>query len=294
MNKIYDKLLLAFAALALLAGVGFYVAKSGAIPSAQSSGGLQSADNPYQAIPLMDSSSESTSWPDPELQSTGWTYDVFTPPKIFIGENGEFMAEGWVPPPPPAPFGVYLVEVKRDLYRLQIEGYIEEDRTDDSKSLVLLFDKEKQSSVRARVGQEQAESEFKLLDFSIERIRKSESEIYKEVKATILDTRSGEEVVLTEGEKLYDAGITVVLASHEDATFHLELKEAGQTFKTATGEYILKEINLEGNSVTVEKLADEERESEMQSLSPQAPIKQQAEPESTKTEAAEQSFDFNF
>lgn len=298
MNKVYDKLLLALAGLALLAGLGFYLLKSSSIPSARLEVATQSADNPYQAIPVPTSSDAVTTWPDTTEQSTGWIYDVFTPPKIFIDEKGAFSAEGWVPPPPPEPFGVYLVEVKRDLYRLQIEGYIEEDRSDASKSLVLLFDEEKQMSVRSRVGQEKTDSEFKLLDFSIERIRESDSEIYKKAKATLLDTRSGEEVILTEGEKFYDAGVTVVLASDEDASFQLELKEAGQSFKTSTGEYVLEEINLEESSVTVKKLGDEEREPETQLLnsriSVESPINEQPQSATTEAEEPSESFDFVF
>jgi hypothetical protein len=297
MNKIYDKLLLALAVLVLLAGVGFYVVKSGTIPSAQLTVALQPADHAYLAIPVPATSDVSASWPDPEVQSTGWTYDVFTPPKIFIGENGEFRAEGWVPPPPPPPFGVYLVEVKRDLYRLQIEGYLEDDPNDSSKSLVLFFDEGSQRSVRARVGQVKAESGFELIDFNIERIRKSESEIYKEAKATIMDMRSGEQVLLTQGEPLYDTGISVVLASRQDPSFNLELNEAGQAFKTSLGEYVLKEINLEQSTVTVEKKGNEERESETQLLSSGAPtttINPRAESVTTEAEETQESFDFVF
>jgi NOL1/NOP2/fmu family ribosome biogenesis protein len=51
---------------------------------------------------------------------------VFTPPKIFIDENGQFSEEGWEPPVPPPPFGIYLSKIERKPYRIQIEGYIEE------------------------------------------------------------------------------------------------------------------------------------------------------------------------
>ena len=103
MNKVYDKLLLALAGLALLAGLGFYLLKSSAIPSARPEVATQPADNPYQAIPVPTSSDAVATWPDTDAQSTGWIYDVFTPPKIFIDEKGAFSAEGWVPPPPPEP-----------------------------------------------------------------------------------------------------------------------------------------------------------------------------------------------
>ena len=63
MNKIYDKLLLAVAVLALLGGVGFYVMKSGELPSATPQVG-QPGDNPYQAIPVPTSAEVAATWPE--------------------------------------------------------------------------------------------------------------------------------------------------------------------------------------------------------------------------------------
>ena len=194
MNKIYDKLLLALAVLALLAGVGFYVMKSGALPSAQPQVG-QPADNPYQAIPVSVPSEITATWPEAtetSRQPALELYDVFTPPEIYIDNDGTFIFK----PPyddtkPKPPFGVYLAGIERDVYRIQLEGYIEEDLTDASKSLLLLFNEETQTQVRARVGQEKADAEFKLLDFTIERLRDEDDNPYKIVKATLLAQRIG-------------------------------------------------------------------------------------------------------
>jgi hypothetical protein len=269
MNKIYDKLLLAVAVLALLAGVGFYVMKSGELPSATLQVG-QPGDHAYQVIPVPDSIETDATWPDAEEQAPGELYDVFTPPEIFIDANGNFVfVSPIVPPKPPLPpFGLYLAKIERDPYRIQIEGYIEEDLKDASKSLVLLYDEERQKQVRARVGQKDADSEFTLVDFSIDRERDSDGNVSKKVVATLLDDRTGKEVVLTHGERLFDEGVTVILRSNEDQTVEIELQEAPKSFETSAGKYVLEEINLEDSSVTVKKLANEalELESETKKL----------------------------
>lgn len=270
MNKIYDKLLLLLAVLALLGGIAVFVLKSGSAPDGQTAP-LQPSGNPYEAIPVPESTSTEAAWPVPGEQSSGWVYDVFTPPKIFIDENGQFSAEGWAPPPPPKPFGVYLVEIVRKPYRIQVEGYIEEDLSDASKSLLLLFDEEAQTQIRIRPGETHVDADFEVLGFSIVRkIDPATSTVEKSATVTILDKRSGEEVQLVHGERLFDSGVTVVIASEDDPTSLIELTEEGTTFETVSGQYELQQINLEENTVTVEKQATEEDEAEARTLSPQS------------------------
>ena len=307
MNKIYDKLLLAVAVLALLAGVGFYVTKSGETPSTAPQVG-QPGDNPYQVIPIPTSSEVTATWPDAVETSTQpplELYDVFTPPKIWIDKNGNFVFESPITPPPipPPPFGLYLAGIERDVYRIQIEGYIEEDLKDASKSLVLLFDEETQKQVRARVGQKKAKSEFTLVSFTIERVKDKDGNTSKNVIATILDQRSGEEVILKDGERLYNDTTTVVLASKEDATVKVVLQEAPKAFETTAGKFVLEAINLEESSVTVKKLANEELEleSETQQLFLSTSNEATEIPKTTEPEVEvevqiedDQSFDFAF
>ena len=299
MNKIYDKLLLAVAVLALLASVGFYVLKSGELPTAALQLG-QPSDNPYQSIPVPVSSSVTATWPDAEetsQQPADELYDVFTPPKIWVNADGSFGFKSPIDKTlPKPPFGIYLAKIERDPYRIQIEGYIEEDLKDASKSLVLLFDEEQQQQVRARIGQVIAEAEFTLQDFTIERVRDSDGNISKDVNVTLLDQRSGEEVTLKHGERLYNDSTTIILRSNEDASVEIVLDQAPQSFETAAGKYQLQEINLEESSVTVKKLANQELE--LDSETEQLFLTTSNEPE-TLTAAdpepkSDQSFDFDF
>lgn len=296
MNKIYDKLLLVIAVLLLAGGVFLYIQKSGAAPSAGQPVDTTPADNPYQPEPVPTSDASDASWPEPTEDSNGWLYDIFTPPKIYIDENGQFSAEGYRPPPPPVPFGVYLAEVMRKPYRIQLEGYIEEDLSDASKFLLLLFDEEKQKQVRARPGDEKPDSEFTLVSFEIERIRDADNNIEKVATAVILDQRSGEEITLLHGERLFDEGVTVVIRSDDDASYEQVFTEAPASFDGPSGRFIFQEINLEDSSVTVEKQGDGENEAETKVLSARQSISS-IPPESKPQEEAapaEETFDFMF
>ena len=112
MNKIYDKLLLALAVLILLAGIGFYLMKSSAMPSAQLQFG-QPEDFPYDVIPVRQPPEIVATWPEVTEQAPGELYDVFTPPKIYIDDDGTFKFK-----PPYSddveakqPIGVYLADL---------------------------------------------------------------------------------------------------------------------------------------------------------------------------------------
>ena len=299
MNKIYDKLLLAVAVLALLASVGFYVLKSGELPSAALELG-QPSDNPYQIIPVPVSSAVPATWPEAaesSQQPADELYDVFTPPKIWVNADGTFGFRSPIDTTlPKPPFGIYLAKMERDPYRIQIEGYIEEDLKDASKSLVLLFDEEQQQQVRARIGDQNAKSEFTLVDFTIERVKDQDGNISKNVNVTLLDQRSGEEVTLKHGERLYNDSTTIILRSNEDASVEIVLDEAAQAFETAAGKYLLQEINLEESSVTVKKLANQALELDSETVQlylttsnePEIPTTADPEP------GSDQSFDFDF
>jgi hypothetical protein len=167
---------------------------------------------------------------------------------------------------PPPPFGIYLSKIERKPYRIQIEGYIEEDSSDASKSLLFMFNEEAQKQVRVRPGDEKLDAEFRLLSFDIERLRDADNNIQKIARATILDQRSGEEVVLTHGERRYDSGFTVVIRSDEDASFNTELSEAPSQFVGPIGQYTLLEINLEESSVKVNKQVTDDIEADIRIL----------------------------
>ena len=97
------------------------------------------------------------------------------------------------------------------------------------------------------------------MDFEIER-EDVDGGIKKTVTATIRDSRTGKLIELIDTERRYNEEVTVVIGSKEDPDLMMTFTEAGSSFTTATGNYVLKEINLEESTVTVKKLGDDDNE----------------------------------
>ena len=182
-----------------------------------------------------------------------------------MDESGRFVNKGWEVLAE-VPFGVYVAAVERQPYRIQFEGYIEEDRTDASKSLLLLYNEESQRSVRVRVGDIRPAIGFEVLDFKIDRLRDANGNPYKKVYAVVLDQRSGQQVTLKKDERLYQAGVTIKIRSQQDDSVQLTVNQVGDRFETSAGKYVVEAISIEDLSVTIKKIATAERDDEIQQL----------------------------
>ena len=104
--------------------------------------------------------------------------------------------------------------------------------------------------------------------------------------------------MLTDGERRYDSGFTVVLGSDEDASFNIELTDAPSEFEGPMGRYTLLEISLEGSSVKVNKDANGISEAEIRILKARgtspSPTLKTIMPETNALEGAENIFDSMF
>ena len=90
MNNYYDKILLVFGVICLT--VGTVVATmfisapdmdSSAAMIRQSLGGEE-----FKRMTIPQIQPNVATWPEAPKQSTGWVYDVFTPPQIFLDNEG--------------------------------------------------------------------------------------------------------------------------------------------------------------------------------------------------------------
>ena len=267
MNRSYDKILLVVGLLALVASTLFYFL-SGSPQAAESVPPVEPVGAPYAPLPASGMTLVDAVWPEAGEQSTGWIYDVFTPPKIYINlETGEWVSEGWKPPPPPEPFGLYLAELDQARYRIQLLGYIEEDFKDASKSLLLMVDLESDKNLRVRVGESVEASDFEVIDFSIERVFGDDGSITKRAIASIMDTRSGETLELTHGQTRFTEGVAILLRSEEDPALEWRPEAVGASLQNERGSYSLAAIDFEAATLTIKKtFPDSEREAETQTL----------------------------
>lgn len=267
MNKFYDKILLLCAVLVLLGGVAIYMTAGAG--SAKASTALSGRD--YEPIPSPVRTRTDVNWSEPQEQPSGFIYDVFTPYEIYLTPDGEFtQVNPNVQYVEPEAWEIELAAIERPLYRVQLEGYIEEVPGDMSKALILFLDAETGSAVRGRIGQTKDTAQFEVLDFKIDRTMEGGA-IIKTAIAVIKDLRDGMEYTLTDAEPLYGDSIKVVLTSNKEFGLEFELTTAGESFSTASGNYILETINLEDSTVSVKKLGDELNEPIVKLLQLKAP-----------------------
>lgn len=262
MRNLYDKLLLLAAILVLALGSYFYMSTVKRAPIGWSPAPKSAAYTPRHSDMKEPSI---VNWSVPEEQSTGWTYDVFTPPKIYLDENGQFVSEGWKIYES-VPFGVVLSKIEKIPYRIQLEGYIEEDPSDPHKSLLLLYNEETGRSIRTRVGRRESAAEIDVIEFKIDRLRDAYGNPYKEVYAILRDRRTGQMVSLNNDERLYMKAFTVELRSESDPERIIQLSKVGEAFTTADGKYRLESVDFQESRATIYKYASDKRDAETLSL----------------------------
>lgn len=263
----YDKLLLLAAFLLLAAGCYIYMAT---VDRTVLNVSHSQQSIPYTSLRAEINAPSTVNWSAPQEQSTGWTYDVFTPPKIYLDENGQFVNEGWKIYEP-VPFGVKLTKLEKIPYRIQLEGYIEEDRSDASKSLLMLYNEETERSIRTRVGRRELGAEIEVIEFRIDRLRDANGNPYKEVFAVINDQRSGKTITLQNNKRLYLKDFAAELRSDSDSELQIKLSRVGQTFDTTDAKYRLESVDFEQKSVSVYKFASDKNDAETQRLIVESP-----------------------
>ena len=146
-----------------------------------------------------------------------------------------------------------------------------------------------------RPGSTDEAAQVELTNFEVNReINAALGQVEVTAKATIRDLRTGEEVVLIDGERLYESETTVRLKSEEDTAFLAELTQVGESFTGPIGKYVLREINLEAGTVIVDKEKAEGVEAETRVLSVESSTLQDEPLTESEISSQPQSFDYPF
>ncbi len=207
-------------------------------------------------------------WGVPGAQSEDglWVYDLFTPPKIYIDPQTGLFSVVPFQEQKVVPFGIRFVGIERDLYRIQYEGFIEEDPSDARKSLIRIYDREGDDSFLGRVGQSFPDKSLEIVDFQITRELDSNGFIERSEVLTIQDTRTGERVKLASGIPKYSDQLNVIFQSEGGSTQQFILHEAGESFECSGSIYRLLELNVEAGQVRIEKMNTETGSRTVQTL----------------------------
>lgn len=232
---------------------------------------LDAAD--YAAAGIDAPQVETKLWPDPagRARSREWVYDVFTPPVIYYNsQTGEFS----VTPPvfkavepeiePATPFGVELVEVKLNPFRLQLVGYV----GGPGNYRGMFENPATQETVLARAGKSFPEMGLTVRSFDVsrQRVEIPDSTPITQLVATavVVDDRTGEAVLLSTLERRVTGAPTVVLRLSD--TGEEREDKPGTVFVHAGATYRIGEVTLTPPSVRITKESTDLSEPEVQVL----------------------------
>jgi hypothetical protein len=276
--KSQDKILFGAALLLLLASAGWM-----ALQSANSSGsnGVPEVNiTPSEYIPSgIDAPTVATkTWPPAPAQSSGplWVYDVFTPPEIYYDSTTKQFTVTPPnhlpppPPPPPPPFGVELVQIRQDAFRLQLVGYIG-DKGDYRGTFENALSGE---TVIGRAGKKFPDLGLTIKSFEVKRNTTISEEsmpiIETEAVAIVVDDKTGEEIPLTnKRRRIKGEPFAVLKAENSGETFE---HKAGATFKLGEATYTVISIKDEPPSVEIRKEAPDLKEPLTKTLTSAAPV----------------------
>lgn len=194
-------------------------------------------------------------WGKPAAQSQGpgWVYEVFTPPVIYYHAQARAFS---VTPPSvfqdgAVAFGLELLDVKRELYRLQLMGYLGAPQD----YLATFVSPLVPETLLARPGRHFADLGLALRDFSVRKVNlaaPTEPPAYDIAAfAVLFDERTGEEVTLDNRQRKFTDTPLAVLRLGAQAKPR-EVRE-GDEFSDEAATYRIERIQLDPPEVVVAK-----------------------------------------
>jgi hypothetical protein len=217
-----------------------------------------------------------TAWPKAPAQSqgSGWLYEIFTPPVIYYNTAARSFA---VTPPqyPTEPggvvFGLELLAVKLEPYRLQLLGYFGAP----GDYLAAFVSPQSPETLLARAGRRFDQLGLTLKSFDVRKVTVESSEpgtVYDVAALAVLqDEQTGAEVVLdSRTRKLTDTPLAVFRLPGAPGKSR-ELHE-GDTFDDEGATYRIERIQLDPPEVVVARTAPGLPVPEMRVLRPPAQL----------------------
>lgn len=232
----------------------------------------QLSTEPYQAVGVDAPTVAAVSWASPTTRSA-WAYDMFTPPEIYYNpRTKEFTV---TPPGAPsetvgdaveAPFGLEVVEVKQQPYRLQLVGFV----GGEGSYLGAFQNVETSEHFLSRGNQRLPQLGLTILRCQVRRERADTPERTpsSELVATaeVRDERANTTLTLSSRSRLLTGEISATVTLDGGR----RVVRAGDTIKSGFVTYRIEKITLTPAAVEVVREAPDLTEPERRSLSPRA------------------------
>lgn len=275
--KSQDKILFGAALVLLLASAGWALLQNSKIASLKAAPNTNVPSVAYVPTGTDAPRVSTRSWPQPPSQTRGvdWIYDVFTPPEIYYDEATKQFSvtppvAKIVEPVKEIPFGIVLVGIKQDAYRLQLVGYVgaEGDYRGTFQNTIT------GDTIIGRAGKVIPGLDLTIKSFEVKRnkiISKESMPVYDtEATAVVVDTKTGEEVRLTNKARLIKGNPFAILKvdGATDTVTHRE----GEKFTVGDATYTVVSVTSEPPSAVVTKETAQTAAPETKTLTPEAPV----------------------
>ena len=249
MKELNEKVILLISIILLAIGIGFnFLYPSQTVVDAKP----PSAVKKYNSVEIAEALAVNADWPEAREQAKGEMFDLFTPPEIFI-KNGEFLFRPPYAVVPQGPFGIQFLNANKDLYRFQLEGYIEDNQSSQNKTTILVHSVEDGKILRLSPDAYNTDYRFKILDWYIDRNfgENENNEVIAWLK--IKDYLTDRIINLRHDKNFYEDKIQA--AFKVDGTNEIFLLTAIDTsFFVGDVEFRLDDVDFKNNSATVTKL----------------------------------------
>lgn len=230
------------------------------------------SDAPYAATVAGAPTVRTDVWNPPAAQPRGrdWIYDTFTPPEIFYNPVSQLFT---VKPPAGAadeageePFGLELVGVEPEPFRLQLIGYVGGEGNWRGTFQNLVSGEVFLAAAGRRVPD--LALSIKSLEVVAVSVVVPESMTTQQRVATAVvhDDRTGRDITLTHRERRFTGGLTALLAPAGESAAR-EVRQ-GETFKVGAASYRVEKIQLAPPAVDVTKESSSLAQPDRRTLAP--------------------------
>lgn len=259
MNQNSSRIAVGAAFLLAAAGVSFYFLRTDAA-KVVSKAITQSPDgeaSPMIAVPGLPE--RSLGWVKPSVaEGDLWTYDLFTPVEIrWNGQSSAYEPKGLVTKPA-APFGLSLVSLKHPTYRYRLSGLFEAAKPEDS--FIKLIDLRTNAGVSGKIGQTVGPDDGKITLVSYENkgVKQPDGSIRKETYILVKDAALGREIKVTRDVIEFTDKVSASFSAEGSGDIVWTAGAVGDKFENEAGSFVIKGIDFNGQSVTVEKSLPED------------------------------------
>jgi hypothetical protein len=259
--KSLDKILCGAALLVMLSSLAWTLTQGGKRGGANSSSRTDSESPLYVPTNLSEFRVNTPVWTPPPAQSGGaeWIYDVFTPPEIYYDQLTKRFTvtppnsnQVVVAKPVEPPFGVELVSVKEDAFRLQLVGYTGKPGNYRGTFENALSGK----TILGQAGLKIPDLGLTIVSFEVNQIRTAQGTgktviIETEAVAQVADDKTGEVFKLTNKSRL-TKGTPITYLKAEGSAEPVAYK-VGAKFTVGDATFTVNSVSFETNEVVLTK-----------------------------------------